>query len=97
MDDAVATVVDEPASRTAAGPITWQQEMHAIARRHAVSFAELQSPSRKRALVAARWEAWAALRARRWSLPKIGALFARDHTTVMYGLRERARREAEKD
>lgn len=71
----------------------WKQELTAIVRAHGVPFEAMQSASRSRHIVAARWEAWAMLRARGWSLSSIGALFKRAHTTVMHGLAKRAERQ----
>lgn len=47
---------------------------------------DLLSKSRKRNLVETRWIVYKALRAEGWELTKIGKLFNRDHSTVIYGL-----------
>ncbi len=62
---------------------------------HRVSLSEVLSKSRKRPIAAARRAVCVALRARGLSLPEIGALIGRDHTTVLHSLRV-AEREAER-
>ena len=72
----------------------WQQAVKSIERATGVSCAEIQGPSRKAHIVAARWQVIALLRARGWSLPKIGKELNRDHTTILYALRQIAAVEA---
>lgn len=52
------------------------------------SLADLQAPDRRAAVSAARHELMWRLRQAGWSYPKIGRLLHRDHSTVMYGVRE---------
>lgn len=65
----------------------WRAEIRAIERLTGVSQELMRGPSRAAPIVAARWMAIAALRARGWSLPRIGRELNRDHTTVLYALR----------
>lgn len=76
----------------AARGVTYQEEIRAIEREHRVSLNDMREYSRWRHRVRARWEVMAMLRARNWSLPRIGTFMNRDHTTVMYVLAERRRR-----
>lgn len=64
-------------------------EMAEIIRRHDISIEELFNPSRKRSIVEARADCYAFLQARGWSLPRIGRMFRKDHTTILNGLRRR--------
>jgi chromosomal replication initiation ATPase DnaA len=65
-----------------------------IASRHGVSLCSLFGRSRKPEIVHARWDCYAMLRhdPYHWSLTRIGQLFDRDHTTIMYGLGDRGRK-----
>lgn len=65
-----------------------------VAQRYKTSVEELRSPARHAHLVAARAEAYAVLKSRRWSCVRIGALFNRDDTTVGHALERRAALEA---
>ncbi|WP_135210382.1 helix-turn-helix domain-containing protein [Vitreimonas flagellata] len=65
-----------------------RQALRAIEREFGVSLEEMKSASRRRHIVRARWAAFRVLRMRGWSTPKIGALFNRDHTSVLYALGE---------
>lgn len=58
-----------------------------IAYKHGYLVCEVLARSRKRPVVAARRAVCVALRARGLSLPVIGALIGRDHTTVLHALR----------
>lgn len=58
-----------------------------VCNEHSVSKEDLRSHSRKPHLVRARWDAMKLLRARGLSLPAIGRLLNRHHTTVLDGLR----------
>lgn len=49
---------------------------------------DLVSPSKANVLKNPRRQIWALLRDEGMSLPQIGRLFNRDHTTVLHGLRE---------
>ena len=58
-----------------------------VARLHRVSFQDMRGHSRVGHLVKARCEAWARIRAETsMSLPQIGAIFNRDHTTILAGV-----------
>jgi hypothetical protein len=60
-----------------------------IAERHGLSLAELRSPSREPHLVRSRWVAAAvARRICGASLPQLGRVLNRDHSTVLHGLRQ---------
>lgn len=60
-----------------------------VARRHGVTVAQLEGPSRLKRFVLARQEAmWEMHATRLWSLPQIAwRLGGRDHTTVLHGVR----------
>jgi chromosomal replication initiation ATPase DnaA len=61
-----------------------------VADRHGVGVAELYGRSRVREVVAARFEAIALLResdAAKWTTTRLGALFNRDHSAIVYALR----------
>lgn len=58
-----------------------------VARESGVPVAELVGRSRARYVVWARHRAMARLRDEGWSLPAIGEVFGRDHTTVLHGIR----------
>lgn len=58
-----------------------------VAKAHELTVEAVTGPSRKRAVVEARWEAMRRLKAEtKLSTPQIGALFNRDHTTVLHAL-----------
>jgi hypothetical protein len=61
----------------------------AVARKHGLKFSDLRGPSRERHVVAARHEAIKTIRreCNNLSLPAIGRIFNRDHTTVLYVVR----------
>lgn len=68
-----------------------------IARAHGVRSEDVLGPSRHPHLVAARRDLYAALRAKGWSYPAIGAFVGgRDHTTVMYALASDEKRAAKR-
>ncbi len=60
------------------------------ARRHRIDPSLIFSPRRGKSIVAARFEAVAevAKACPLWSLPRIGAFFNRDHTTILYAIRK---------
>lgn len=62
-----------------------------IAEDHGLTYADMIGKSRKRHIVAARYEAiWAVKDARPcMSLPKIGRLFGKDHKTILHALNKR--------
>jgi chromosomal replication initiation ATPase DnaA len=88
---------DTAAALLRAAQPDWREEVRRIAHAFGTTEADVYSPSRRRSLAHARWEIWAMLRARGWTLPRIGAAFQRDHTTVMYGIAERERRIAARE
>ena len=58
-----------------------------VARKHGLTFNDIWQQDRRRHLVKARCEAWARIRAETiLSLPQIGAIFNRDHTTILAGV-----------
>lgn len=62
-----------------------------VAENHGISAADITGPSRKAAIVHARWEAIAAVAAehRRLTLPALGRIFGdRDHTSILHALRK---------
>jgi hypothetical protein len=74
----VATSVDDEA----------REVIERVAGEHGFTLGVLRSPSRSPRLVRARWAAMAAARSETdASLPQIGRILNRDHTTVLHGLR----------
>jgi len=69
-----------------------RHEFDGIAKRHGVLLAEVMGHRRVSAVVAARQECFAILRERGWSSTRIGALFDREHTTVLDGVKAHERR-----
>jgi len=70
-----------------------KQVVAAIAKRHGVTFNDIIGPSRKRNIVAARFEAIVTVAQLRhlWSLPEIGRFFGnRDHTTILHCIKKMA-------
>ena len=68
-------------------PFLRQRFLESVAAAGKVSLLELTSRSSRRRVSRVRWAGMLYLRdVRDWSLPRIGALFDRDHTTVFYGL-----------
>lgn len=66
-----------------------------VAERRGIDALTLRGPSARRPVVRARWEAFHLCRnitrengRPKYSLPQIGKFFGRDHTTVLYGLRQ---------
>ena len=66
----------------------WWTVIKRIEREYGWKLADMQGRSRMRPVVRARWALIAALRERGWSLMRIGAFLNRDHTTVLYALRQ---------
>lgn len=87
MTNALEAYAEARARRAGNELMWWRAEIRAIERLTGVSLAEMKGPSRYAPYVAARWMAIAALRARGWSLLRIGRELNRDHTTVLYALR----------
>lgn len=75
-------------------PVFPGEVIEEVARRHGFTRQDLEGPSRKQPLAAIRQEAMWELRQRtRLSLPHIGAFLGnRDHTTVLWGIRQHERR-----
>jgi hypothetical protein len=73
---------------------TGHQIIREVAAQHGFSAAELIGPRRQVQLVAARFEAMWRIKTERpdMSLPMIGRLFHRDHTTILHGTRVHERR-----
>lgn len=68
-------------------PFLRQQFLESVAAAGKVSLPELTSRSSKRLYARVRWAGMLYLRdCRSWSLPRIGRVFERDHTTVKHGL-----------
>jgi len=60
-----------------------------VAAKHACTLEEAVSQARTQAFVDARHELWAILQATgNWTYKRIGALFGRDHTSVIHGVRQ---------
>jgi len=59
-----------------------------VAKVFGYSLTELRGPCREQRLAQVRWIAAAALRDRNLSLPRIGRVLNRHHTTILHGLRE---------
>lgn len=64
-----------------------------VASRHAIETRDLKGPSRERRYSWPRQEAMCLIRQHtRLSLPQIGDVLGRDHTTILHGIREHCRR-----
>lgn len=89
QEQAAALAKARSASRAAHGPNDVRRLVHETAQAHGVTFTDIMGKSRKQAVVRARWAAIAAVRQSRpmWSLPRIGAFFDLDHTSVLHALR----------
>jgi chromosomal replication initiation ATPase DnaA len=75
-------------------PSAWRPIVAAVAERHGLAVTDLVGPSRKQDICMARHEAMYVLRSvlteedrPRWSLPAVGRMFNRDHTTILNGVR----------
>ena len=65
-----------------------RQIIAAVAKEHGVTVAEIVGHRRSTWIVAARWEAIKRVSLETgWSLPRIGRVFDRDHTSVLHALR----------
>lgn len=69
-----------------------RRDLGAIAASHGLYLERLQTKSRTRRFCDARADCYRYLRKEGWSTPQIGALFNRDHTTVVWALDETGRR-----
>lgn len=72
----------------------WKRDLETIAHLHGMTFQDTLRKERFRVFVDARRDCYAYLREQGWSYPEIGALYGRDHTTVMYALCTDAERRA---
>ena len=62
--------------------------IYRVAQKHGVGVGDIRGPSRKPILVLARQEAAYEIRMKRGlSLPQIGVMLGRDHTTVLHGIK----------
>ena len=94
--DALGRAVErfEPA-RVCRPPRPAHEVIKRVAARHRMLVEELLSPSRKHQVIAARFDAivevyqTCRIGERRLSLPEIGRLFRRDHTSILSALRRR--------
>lgn len=69
------------------GAIRWLRVLHAVAKQHNVTPAEIRGKSRKRHVINARFEVFYRLRTDlAMSYTKIGIVFGKDHTTVLHGV-----------
>ena len=67
---------------------TMREIAEQVARQHGLSLAHLVGPQRAQRYSRPRQEAmWRMCEAGRWSLPRIGMFFDRDHTTILHGRR----------
>lgn len=62
--------------------------VEAFAEHHGISVGDMVGPSKQKAFMVPRWAAWTELRARGYSLTRIGEFFGRDHTTILSGIRK---------
>lgn len=70
---------------------TASRTLRETAKRHGMSVDAIKGHSREPRFVKARHEVMVALRDEGFSLPRIGRILNRDHTTVMHGLRKMGR------
>lgn len=75
-------------------PAPWEEIVGRVAAAHGYSLTDILSPRRDTKLVFARQDAMLALQEARplLSLPTLGRLFHRDHSTVLHGLRRARKR-----
>ena len=79
-------------------PVTVWTVMRAACKKHRLTMEQLRSSSRRRDIIMARQECFYAMRhevpwlGRRMSLPEIAHLFGMDHTTILHGIRQHAKR-----
>lgn len=69
-------------------PLTVKQIIESVSFRHQISIGEMLGPRRHKAVKEARWEAINLVRQHKphLSLPQIGRIFNRDHTTILNAL-----------
>jgi hypothetical protein len=84
-DDASARILDELRA-----PASVKALLKEVAERHEVTVGEILGSKRVTKIKDARWEAIILVHAAHplWSLPKIGKLFNKDHTTILHCLRQ---------
>lgn len=71
-----------------ASPFKWRHIVEDVAEKHGVSFETMKGDNRRKGVTAARFEVCARLYAETgMSLPQIGRLLNKDHTTVLHGIR----------
>ena len=76
-------------SRNAIMPLNGIRKIaHEVSAKSGVNLAELRGLSQSKHFVRARWECFKRARNAGFSLTQIGNFFRRDHTTVLYGLRQ---------
>lgn len=69
-------------------PGTGRRIIAEVAREHNITPADIIGRDKRKAYIAARFEAYKRVaEATRWSLPRLGRLFGRDHTTVLSAFR----------
>ena len=75
--------LDEP------GGIRWMRVMHAVAKSHGISPADIMGESRMRHIVNARFEVFYRLRIDlAMSYTRIATIFSKDHSTIIHGVRK---------
>lgn len=72
----------------------WRRDLEAIASLHGMTFETTLRKERFRVFVNARRDCYAYLREQGWSYPEIGALYGRDHSSVMHALCDDAEKRA---
>lgn len=72
----------------------WKRDLETIAHLHGMTFEDTLRKEKFRVHVLARRDCYAYLREQGWSYPEIGALFGRDHSTVMWALCDDAEKQA---
>ena len=75
----------------------WRKDLELIASLYGLTLEKLQGKGRFARHVRARRDCYAYLREQGWSLPQIGGLFGRDHTTIMYALYPQVRAERKRE
>ena len=89
----------EPEQQPSQTPFQYQtparEALRAVSTRTRVPIADILGRDRRPLIAAARHEAiWRVRRVTGWSLPRLGRFFKRDHTTVLYSVREMEKRSA---
>lgn len=82
--------------RTPADGRSWREITQEVIDAYRLSWDEILGRSQERRVAWPRQEAWSVIWAQgRLSLPEIGRRFDRDHTTVLHGVRQHAKRMAQ--